>query len=101
MFGKTQLEKIRLHKELLVARSEADRLLLALEWQRLSSVAFWQRKAGQSIREHPLLTASLGVGAGVLFFKALRHPANMIKWLAKLGGTGSTVFSAWKLFNRG
>lgn len=100
MFGKTELEQLRQQKELLVARSDANRLLLELEWQRLHSGAFWQREATRSVREHPLLSAALAAGVGVVAIKALRHPGTLLKLVGRFSGVGSTLMSAWKLFGK-
>ncbi len=100
MFGKTELERLQLQKDLLVLQSDMNRLVLATELQRLSSPEFWQAKASQTVRKHPLLTAALGVGVGVLAIKALRRPGAAMSWLGRLGGAGSALFSVWNLFGR-
>lgn len=98
MSGKTELEELRLQKELLVLQSDTSRLLLGLELQRLGSPEFWRREAGQAVRTHPWLTAVIGAGTGVLAINAIRQPGSAMKWLGRLGGAGSTLLSAWKLF---
>lgn len=98
MSGKTELEELRLQKELLVLQSDTRRLLLDLEFQRLRSPEFWRREAGQAVRTHPWLTAVLGVGAGALAFRTVRQPVAAMKWLSRLGGAGTTLMSFWKLF---
>jgi len=100
MFGKAELERLRLQKELLVLQSDVHRLVLATELQRLRSTEFWQSEAKHAVRARPLLTIALGAGAGVLAIKALRHPGAVIGWLSRLGGAGSTLLSIWKLFRR-
>jgi hypothetical protein len=100
MFGKAELERLRLQKDLLVLQGEASRLVLATELQRLGSPGFWQAKASQAVRKHPWLTTALGIGAGVLAIKALRHPGTAMSWLGRLSGAGSTLLSAWNLFGR-
>jgi len=100
MFAKAELERLRLQKELLALQIEANRLGLAADWQRLRSPEFWQDAASQSARKHPLLTAALGVGLGVLAIKALRQPGMAMNWLGRLGGAGSTLLSVWNLMGR-
>lgn len=100
MFGKAELERLRLQKELLVLQSDVNRLLLATELLRLRSPEFWQSGASRAVRKHPLLTAALGVGVGVFAIKALRQPAAAMSWLGRLGGAGSTLLSVWNLMGR-
>ncbi len=100
MFAKTELERLRLQKELLVLQNEANRLVLAAEWQRLRSPEFWQGEASQAVRKHPMLTAALGLGVGVFAIKALRQPGVAMGWLGRLSGAGSTLLSVWNLLGR-
>ncbi|HMP82813.1 MAG TPA: hypothetical protein PKA41_08945 [Verrucomicrobiota bacterium] len=100
MFGKAELERLRQQKELLVAHSEANRLILELEWRRFRSGKFWKQEATRGVREHPLLSAGLAAGAGLLAVKALRHPGALLKLAGRVSGVGSTLLSVWKLFGR-
>jgi Fe2+ transport system protein FeoA len=100
MLGKAELEKLRLQKDLLVLQSDANRLVLTTELQRLRSLGFWQGEASQVARKHPLLTAVLGVKVGVLAIKAMRQPGVAMSWLSRLGGAGSTLLSVWNLMGR-
>ena len=100
MFGNEELEKLRLRKELLVLECDARRLLLVSEWQRLRSPDYWLAEAGQAARRHPWLTTALGVGAGVAALQAVRRPRQVLGWLARLGGTISTLRSVRKFFTR-
>jgi hypothetical protein len=86
-----------LHKELLVLQCDANRLTLTVELQRIRSLEFWQNETSQVVRRHPLLTAALAVGAGIVALKAVRQPGAVLGWLGKLGGVGSALLSAWKL----
>ena len=98
MFGQAELDRLQKRKELLVLQNDANRLTLSTELRRLRSGEFWQSETTQAARRHPLLTAALGIGAGVVALKALRHPGTTLGFLGKLGGIGSTLLSAWKLF---
>ncbi|MCL4788948.1 MAG: hypothetical protein KJ070_19500 [Verrucomicrobia bacterium] len=100
MLGEAELETVRLRKELLVLKSDTARLRLLSELQRASKPEHWLNEASQAARRHPVLTAGLGVGLGVVALQSLRHPVATLGWLGRLGGLGSTVFSAWKLFNK-
>jgi len=98
MFGKAELETLRLRKELLVLKSDTDRLLLASDLQRLGSPEFWLVEAGKVARRHPVLTAALGGGAGLLAIQALRRPGTAVGWLSRLGAWSSAALSLWRLF---
>jgi hypothetical protein len=98
MFGQAELDRLQQHKQLLVLQSEANRLTLTADLQRLRSMEFWQNETSQAARRHPLLTAALAVGAGIIAFKAVRRPGALLGWLGGLSGVGSALLSAWKLF---
>ena len=100
MFGKAELDRLRLQRDLLVLQSDANRLVLTTELRRLRSPEFWQGEASHAVRRHPLLTAALGAGVGVLAIKAVRRPGAVIGWLGRLGSAGSTLLSVWNLFGR-
>jgi hypothetical protein len=100
MFGKAELEQLRLQKDLLGQQGDASRLMLVAELQRLRSPQFWQGEASQAVRKHPVLTAALGVGVGVFAIKALRQPGAAMGWLGRLGGAGSTLLTIWNLLAR-
>lgn len=89
---------MRLRRELLVLKSDTDRLLLASDLQRLGSPEFWLVEAGKAARRHPGLTAALGGGAGWLALRALRRPGAAGGWLGRLATLSSAVLSLWKLF---
>jgi len=91
MFGDEELETLRLQKELLALECDARRVLLVSEWQRLQSPDFWLDEAGRAAREHPWLTAALGVGAGVIAIQTVRRPRGVLRWLRRLSGTISTL----------
>jgi hypothetical protein len=98
MFGQAELDRLRQHKRLLVLQSEAHRLTLVADLQRLRSLEFWQNETTQTARRHPLLTAALAVGAGIVAIKAVRQPGSLLGLVSKLGGAGSALLSAWKMF---
>ena len=98
MFGEAELETLRLRKELLVLKVDMDRLRLASDLQRLGSPEFWLVEAGKAVRRHPVLTATLGGGVGLLAVQTLRRPGAAVGWLGRLGALSSTALSLWKLF---
>jgi hypothetical protein len=100
MFQKAELERLRLQKDLLVLQSDANRLLLAADWQRLRSPENWLHEAGNLARRHPLWTAALAAAAGVLAVKAVRKPGSAFGGIGRLGKLAATAFSVWKLFRR-
>lgn len=100
MFQKAELERLRLQKDLLVLQSDANRLLLSADWQRLHSPENWLNAAGNLARRHPLWTAALATAAGVLTVKAVRKPGTVMGGMGRLGKLASTAFSVWKLMRR-
>jgi hypothetical protein len=97
MSGQAELETLRLQKELLVLKSDTDRLLLASELQRVVSAEYWLVEAGKAVRCHPLLTAAFGGGVGLLAIQTVRRTAGAVGWLGRLGALGSVALSVWKL----
>lgn len=98
MFGQAELARLQQRKRLLMLQSQADRLTLTAEVQRLCSVDYWQREAGQVAGRHPLLTAVAAAAAGFVAIKAVRRPGTLLNMLGGLGGVGSTLWSVWKSF---
>ena len=100
MFQKTELERLQAQKDLLVRQSDADRRLLAAEWQRLRSPQHWLDAAVHLARRHPVLTAAVATAAGTLVVKAVRKPATVAGGIGRLGKFASAAFSVWKLLRR-
>lgn len=98
MFGKAELEALRLRKELLVLRSDMDRVRLVSELRRLQSAEYWLAETARIARRHPVVTALLGGGAGLLAVQSLRRPVGVTGWLGRLGSLGSVALSLWKLY---
>jgi hypothetical protein len=101
MFRKAELEHLQLQKKLLVMQSDANRLLLAADCQHLRSPESWMNETGNLARRHPLWTAALAAGAGLLAVKAVRKPGSVIGGMGSLGKLASTAFAVWKLIRRG
>ena len=100
MLGKAELERLRMQKDLLVLQSDANRQLLATDWQRLRSPENWLHEAGNLARRHPIWTTALAAAAGVLAVKAVRKPGSLLGGMGGLGKLASTAFSIWKRFRR-
>jgi len=101
MFAKAEVEALRLRRQLLVLKSDADRLLLASELRRIGSAEFWLVKAGNAATRHPVLTAALGGGVGLLVMRTLTRPGSAARWLGRLGTLTSVALSLWKLVGAG
>jgi hypothetical protein len=100
MLGKAELERLRLQKELLVLQSDANRFILAAEWQRLRSAETWSNEAGSLARRHPIWTAVLAMAAGSLAAKTVRRPSAVAGGLGRISRFASLAFAAWRLFKR-
>ena len=96
MFQKTELDRLQMQKDLLVLQSSANRLLLAVEWQRLRSPEHWLDEAGRLVRRHPLLTAALATATGVLVMQAVRKPGAVAGRIGRIGRLASLAFAGWK-----
>ena len=97
MFQKAELERLQKQKDLLVLQSNAHRLLLADDWQRLRAPANWVSEAGNAARRHPMWITALAAAAGVLVVKAVRKPGSVMCGLGRLGELASTAFTVWNL----
>ncbi len=100
MFHKTELERLRMQKDLLVLQGDLNRLVLATEWQRLRSPENWIHEAGNLARRHPLWTAGLAAAAGMLAVRLVRKPRSVLSGIGQLGELAAAAFSAWKVFRR-
>ncbi len=97
MFQKTELTRLQTQKDLLVLRSQANRLLLAADWRQLRSPMRWGEEAGRLLQRHPVWTAALATAAGAMAVKAVRNPGTIIGGLGRLGKLASLAFSVWKI----
>ncbi len=100
MVRKTELEHLRLQRELLALQCDANRLMLAVEWQQLQSRDYWLAEAGRMARRHPLKAAALAAATGLLITKTVQNPAVAGGWLGRLAKAASTALSVWRLFAR-
>ncbi len=100
MFQQSELARLQMQKDLLVLQSTANRLLLALEWQRVRSPDRWMDEAGGVMRRHPILTTAVAAAAGVLIVQTVRRPGVVVGGIGRLGKLASVAFSIWKLVRR-
>ena len=100
MVRKTELEHLRIRRELLALQCDANRLMLAVEWQQLQSRDYWLAEAGKMARRHPLKAAALAAATGLLITKTVQNPAVAGGWLGRLAKAASTALSVWRLFAR-
>lgn len=98
MVRKTELEQLRIQKELLALQCDANRLILAAEWEQLQSRDYWLAEAGRLAKRHPLKAAALAAAAGLLVTQTVQKPAEISGWLGRLSRVASTALSVWKLF---
>jgi hypothetical protein len=82
---------------MLILKSDTNRLLLATEFQRVGSGEYWLAEAGKAACRHPLVTAALGGGVGLLAIRSLRRPTAAVGWLGRLATLSSAAVSLWKL----
>jgi len=75
MVRKTELEHLRIRRELLALQCDANRLMLAVEWRQLQSRDYWLAEAGKMARRHPLKAAALAAATGLLITKTVQNPA--------------------------
>jgi hypothetical protein len=100
MFQRKELELLRLQKEQLVLKSDANRQRLMSDWQRLQSSEVWLDEILGFTRRHPFWIAGLATAAGTLLAKTLRHPSTLINRIGRLGKFASVAFSVWRLLRR-
>jgi hypothetical protein len=97
MFQKTELARLRAQKNLLVLKSDMNRLKLAVEWHRLQSPERWMQEATRAAKRHPLLTAALAAAGGIFTVQTWRNRGSTWGGISGLGKLASTAFTVWKL----
>ena len=101
MFGtRSNLESLRLRKEVLVLQCDTHRLLLTAQYRQFRQPQFWMTNAGRSARQHPALAAAASLGAGLIAVQLFRKPRTILRLLGNLGGLTSTALSVWKAVSR-
>jgi hypothetical protein len=100
MFGKAELEQLRVQKQLLVLQSDVNRLLLTREWQRLRSPETWMDEAGSLIHRHPIWIATLAAAVGRRAARFLHLPGEATSGIRRLGKLALSAVVIWKLIRR-
>jgi hypothetical protein len=100
MVRKTELEQLRIQKELLALQCDANRLILSAEWEQLQSREYWLARATSLARQHPLKAAALAAATGLLVTHTVAKPAVEGGWLGRLSRGVSMAASVWKFFDR-
>ena len=98
MFQAKELARLRLQKEQLASRSDANRLQLISDWQRLRSADGWLEEGVGLVKRHPVALAALATASGLLVTRLLRRPSALINGFGRLGKLASVAIAAWKLF---
>lgn len=100
MFQGTELTRLQERKNLLVAKSDANRRVLADEWRRLCSPENWMRETGRLARKHPAWTAILSAVAGALAVQTVRKPASVTGGIDRLAKLATMAVTVWRLVRR-
>ncbi|HXI70223.1 MAG TPA: hypothetical protein VNN22_07685 [Verrucomicrobiae bacterium] len=98
MFHQAEIARLQKQKELLVLQSDVRRRLLAVDWQRVRAPESWLNEGGNLARRHPLWTAVLAAGVGMLAVEVMRQPGAVAGVIGRLGRLGSLVLAGWKMF---
>ena len=99
-YTKRKLECLRLRREVLALRCDTSRLLLTAYYQQFQKPEFWANQVGNAALRHPLWSAALSLGAGMMAVNVVRKPRTLVSMLGGVGGFVSTALSIWKVFNR-
>ncbi|HLZ53844.1 MAG TPA: hypothetical protein VKS19_05140 [Verrucomicrobiae bacterium] len=100
MFQRKELAQLRREKEQLLFQSDAHRLQLMSDWQRLQSPGLWLDETLGLTRRHPMWIAGLATVAGALAFNTLREPRTLMAGIGRLGELASAAFAVWRLLRR-
>jgi hypothetical protein len=98
MFQGKELERLRLKKEQLVFRSDANRAQWISDWQRLQSRESWLDELFGLAGRHPLPISALVTVVGVLAAKIFRNPGRVMERIGQVGRLIPLVLALWRLF---
>jgi hypothetical protein len=98
MFQGKELERLRLKREQLVARSDASRMSWLSDWQRLRSPESWLNDFWGLAGRHPLPITALATVTGLLTAKILRKPGRVLGGISQLGKLFPLILALWRLF---
>ncbi len=100
MFRKDELASLKLQKDLLVLQSEANRLLIMSDCQRLRSPENWLRGMQTQAQAHPWGAAALAAIAGLVAVRTARRPGSVWRGVGNLSKLAVKAYSLWRLFRR-
>jgi hypothetical protein len=96
VFGRQELEQIRLQKQALLLESSLNRHALQAEWRELRSAAAWVSNVTQAPRRFTPLLAILAPLAGFLLVRSLRRPESLFNRLASAAKWIGPLYSLWR-----
>jgi hypothetical protein len=96
VFGRQELEKIRLHKQTLVLESSLNRHALRTELQDLRRATAWISNATHAPQRFAPLLVVLAPLAGFLAVRSLRRPESLFKRLVSAAKWIGPVYSLWR-----
>jgi len=99
VFGRQELEQLRLHKQTLVLESSLNRHALRSEFQQLRSAAAWMSNAARAPRQFAPLLLVLAPLAGFLLVRTVRRPDSWVNRLASAAKWIGPVYSLWRTFS--
>jgi len=98
MFQGKELERLRLKREQLVSRSDANRMSWLSDWQRLRSPESWLHDFFGFAGRHPWSITALATVTGLLTAKILRKPGQVLGGIGQLGKLVPLILAFWRLF---
>ena len=98
MFGRQELEQLRLQKQALVLESSLNRYALRAEYQELRRAAAWISNAARSPRQFTPLLVVLAPLAGFLVARSLRRPESLFKRLVSAAKWIGPLYSLWRSY---
>lgn len=99
MFGRQELEQLRLQKQALLLESSLNRHALQSELHQLRSAAAWMSNAARAPRQFAPLLVVLAPLAGFLLVRTVRRPDSWFNRLASAAKWIGPLYSLWRTFS--
>jgi len=99
VFGRQELDKLALEKQVLVAESGLNRLAVQAELQNLRSATTWVSEAARWPRKAGPLLVLLAPLAGFLLTRASRGPDSWLNRVAAAAKWTGPLYTLWKRFS--
>jgi len=96
VFGRKDLEKLRLQKQALVLESTLNRYALQAELQDLRSAAAWMRHAARAPRQLAPLLVILAPLAGFFLVRTVRRPESSFTRVASVAKMIGPLYGLWR-----